>query len=311
MRTATMTQISRAFSILLIVGTNLSLSAQIAPDRIISDVSKLIERGVSDKKISGQVAHLQPSYYLSDLSVEELEQKQRIDPRTVFALHVLASKSIYVDPSPTKNRPTDAAPDPAEAEKLGQSIRTYMAHLLELLPEFICNRQIRMFANCRGGWPGKTPTVCDEEWHYREDLNPLIEKKMPDTGRLPIGSFRHILHTSLQWNRWDFCEGQKCAVFSYCETTAPYSHGLVFSSPADGTVYRLFETQPIHEGGTNNLILKFAPISIDNSTYWFPTKYMSMVQHVKGVGWLRDVHVFSEYHKLKADSNILYGPPKN
>jgi hypothetical protein len=306
---AKMATITPVVFVLIIIGVSSPIFAQVSSEHVVSDVSKLLERGVSDKKMARQIAHLQPTYYLSDLSVEELEQKQRIGPRTLFALHVLASKSIYLDPSPTENRPADAAPDPASAEKLRQSIRTYMAHMLELLPKFTCNRQIRMFANCRGGWPGKTPTVCDEEWHYREDFDPLIEKRMPDTGRVPLGSFRYILDSSLQWKRWDFCDGQKCAVFSYSERTSPYSHGLVFCSPADGTVYRQFETLPTREDGTNNVITEFSPIFIDNNTYWFPTKDMSMIQHLKGVNWLRDVHVFSDYHKLKADSDILYGPP--
>src|SRR5690348_16841729 len=142
---ATIRRIIFVLLITIVTSRSVPMLAQVAADHITSDVSRLVERGVSDKKIARQIAHLRPTYYLSDLSIEELEQKQRIGPHTLFALHVLASKSIYLDPSPTDNRPTDAAPDFASVEKLEGSIRSYMAQLLQLLPKFVCKAQHTLF----------------------------------------------------------------------------------------------------------------------------------------------------------------------
>jgi hypothetical protein len=306
---AKMTTITPVVFVSIIISVSSPILAQVSSEHVISDVSRLLERGVSDKKIAREVSKLQPAYYLSEASLEELGKRRPIGPRTLFALQVLAYNSLYLDPASPDIQSADAPPDPALVERIEQSIRNQMTQSLELLPKFICKKQETLFSNCQGGFPAKTQPVCDEEWHQIEPY--YFGRKSPlDNDRVPLGEFKFVLDSTLQWKRWDICGGQKCAVFSYMEKAAPYAHGLVFCSPKDGAVYRIISSLPGHGESTTKGIMEFGSLSIDNNTYRFPTKWTTMVHQEKHVHRLRGVVVVTEYHKLKADSNILYGVPK-
>ncbi|HEY3456699.1 MAG TPA: hypothetical protein VGK64_19130 [Bryobacteraceae bacterium] len=118
-------------SIRFIAGV-LLISAAIAAEQprstaeeLVAEVSGLLARGVSDKKIARRIEEVRLSDYLTERLTADLLKKYRVGPYIMFALDMQTQESLFLVP-PRDMAPSDPNPDAGEMSARAGHLQMYV-----------------------------------------------------------------------------------------------------------------------------------------------------------------------------------------
>lgn len=197
-------------SICFVAGV-LLISAAIAAEQprstaeeLVAEVSGLLARGVSDKKIAGSIEKVHLSDCLTDKLIADLTKQYRIGPYTTFALDIQANESQALMPS-ADTIPSDLAPSADQIDLMTDRLRKYVDQSLASWKKFVAKSSITRLANYKGEFRVQSGKI----WYPHERFQfELPESVNTPNWPSPVFARRHVPLASLGFLR----RAQSCSV---------------------------------------------------------------------------------------------------
>jgi hypothetical protein len=238
----------------------------------------------------------------------------------------------------------EAAPDPAEQDRLLAAMHEYADHYISTLPNFICTQVTRQLEAAKKS----------DRWHKGDTLTTTLmfiggreQRKLALVNGKPVepgpkrwhtpliteGEFAILLSRVLgaesqayfTWSRWETLRGKRLAVFDYsvdkrhstltlslsdlAKATVPYN-GSVWGDPATGAVWRITDAAtnipPALLTRAISTTIDYDEVLIGEKKYLLPIEASAslLLQNKK----VRNEMEFQGYRKFEADTVITFGP---
>ncbi len=256
--------------------------------------------------------------------------------RATVALLLLCIPAFTQEPLPASDSPND--PD-----QILETVRDYVEHYIQNLPNFICRQTTEQFEAGRrkDHWTKKNTLVSRmafdgvREKHVLE----LVNGRPPRSAALGAGQkrlttegefalllakvFGSDSNAMFQWKGWEDWEGHRLAVYDYfvdkehsalkimlsdlAQAVLPY-HGSVHADPVSGAVWRIAdevdEIPPELKLRSFGTSVDYGPVTLGSTTYLLPSA--ASVQVSTGSGYLKHNLYFGNYQKFETQSTITF-----
>jgi VWFA-related protein len=189
-----------------------------------------------DADIAHQIAGLELSERLTEVTLSRLAAYLDEDPQATLALQLLADQSAFLDP-PAGELPSTAAPDDAAQQRMIEAARSYVAKTVPQLPNLFATRTTNRYDDSpqeikKGGWPvraglhlvstsSREISIFDERTH--QSTTASSARWQEQSGLISEGEFGSTLSMILTdtvngkvaWSHWEQTPTGQVAVFHY------------------------------------------------------------------------------------------------
>lgn len=230
-----------------IFAVSLAASAQsLSIDQLRKFLQSSVQMKMTDKEVSGYLAHAKLSEKLDDRTVEDL-QSLGIGPKTLAALRNLREQSqalAAAAPVAPEAKPRPIPPPSAEEQAaIIAEVREYATNYSKTLPDFICTQVTRRYAapspgGRYGGHAGDDPswqlqdtlTLRLSYFEQKEDYKLILVNNSVTQqdyrklgGATSTGEFGSMLRdvfdreteARFEWDHWATLRGHRAMAFSY------------------------------------------------------------------------------------------------
>lgn len=227
---------------------------------------KLIKEGkMTDKDVAGYLSKLKLTERLDDRTIEEIQGKGEVGPKTLAALRGLRDRTQNLAaaklPSPEPKPVPIPPPSSQEQAAIIDEVREYALNYSRTLPDFICTQVTRRYAapapgTKYGGAPGSDPswqsldtlTIKLSYFEQKEDYKLILVNNTMTTqdygtlgGSTTTGDFgsmmRQIFEPATQahfeWDHWGTLRGRRVLAFAYHVSQARSQWHIVFDKKLD------------------------------------------------------------------------------
>src|SRR5581483_9301896 len=241
-----------------IFAVSLAATAQsLSIDQLRKFLQSSVQMKMTDKEVSGYLAHAKLSEKLDDRTVEDL-QSLGIGPKTLAALHHLRDESqalAAAGPVAPEAKPRPIPPPSAEEQAaIIAEVREYALNYSKTLPDFICTQVVRRYIAASpggryGGHAGDDPswqlqdtlTIRLSYFEQKEDYKLILvnntvtqEDYRKLGGATSSGEFGSMLRdvferdteARFEWDHWATLRGRRALAFAY-HVTQPHSHFIL------------------------------------------------------------------------------------
>src|SRR5690349_7401463 len=109
----------------LLIGTAVAAEqSRSTAEELLAEISGLLARGVSDKKIARRIEEVHLTDCLTERLTADLLKKYRVGPYTMFALDMQTQESLFLAPS-RDMAPSDPNPDAGEMSAMAGHLQKY------------------------------------------------------------------------------------------------------------------------------------------------------------------------------------------
>jgi len=208
---------------------------------------KMIKEGkMTDRELANYLSKVKLTERLDDRTIEDIQGRTTIGPKTLEALHALRdhSQALVVARLAPDVKPTPIPPPTSEEQAaIIDEVREYALNYSKTLPDFICTQVTRRYAaptpgTKYGGAAGSDPTWYLQDtltiklsyFEQKEDYKLILVNNAMTTqdyktlgGATTTGDFgsmmRQIFERATQakfeWDHWATLRGRRTLVFSY------------------------------------------------------------------------------------------------
>ncbi len=321
---------------------------QLTVNQMVSFVKSSLKLGHKDKEIAKYLKQVQLTEKLGPGVIETL-QAEGAGPRTVEVLRELQEASNRlpdVRPAVKKEKPTLPPPSPEEQERIIRQVRDYAQNYTRQLPDFICTRVDRRYADPSGTefWH-KMDTVLSKVSYFdqKEDYKVVLVDDRPVNlamhevgGSTSTGEFGTMMKeifdpesdTTFQWERWGKLRGKICHVYNYfvrqeksrwtisfeqTMRTTPAYRGLIYVDRGNLMVLRIVleainiePAFPVQEART---VLDYDMVELSGNSFMLPLKFEMRMRQGKML--VKNEVEFRMYNKYTADAVISFDVPED
>jgi len=249
-------------------------AATLTVDQVLSFVSSQIKLKGDDKATADYLLKVKLSQRLDGRTVEELQGKGGVGPRTLQALHKLIDDSALLPPPPPKvvvaPPPTIPPPSAAEQASVLAEVKDYALNYTKNLPNYICvqttKRHIQPtdpkyravgdeiqellgFADGKESYKVQMINGATVNLKKHEELGGVVTSG--EFGSMLQGIFDPLLETEFKFERWGTWDGRRMYVYSF---KVPKEHGYSmyhgeskreYTSAYEGLVFADAETKAV------------------------------------------------------------------
>jgi hypothetical protein len=207
-----------------------------------------IQQGkMTDRELAGYLARVKMTERLDDRTLEDIQGRIKLGPKTLQALKNLRDESANLGAgeglvAPAKPKPI---PPPSSVEQAAilDDVREYALNYSRSLPDFICTQVTRRFAAPPPGTKAGGPAGSDPHWYPQDTLqirlsffhqkeqytvvligSQLVNKDYSKVGGAKsFGEFGSMMQqifepateAHFEWDHWGTLRGQRVMAFSY------------------------------------------------------------------------------------------------
>ncbi len=190
----------------------------------------------TDAEVARQIAAVELSERISESALSRLREQLSGDPQSLLALQLVADQSAFLDP-PVGEVPADPAPDDAAQRRMLDAARSYVAHTLPSLPNFLATRTINRYDDSpqalkKGGWAVRSGLHLVDTSSRETSVRDSRDIQSPTTGSalwqaqvglISGGEFGSTLGMvmadtakgSINWSHWETTGSGRVAVYRY------------------------------------------------------------------------------------------------